>query len=630
MSLGVTARLIERFGLAADAGSGHGAGRRSAGAVPHPRDARDAIWPHLFPALVPLGIGAGIAFPALMTLAMSSATPEDSGLVSGLVNTTQQVGGALGLSVLATLASSHSSALQATGLSVASSLTGGYQLAFEIGAIAVAAASLLSVWLAFSPHAPARNGPGGHRRRRTRRVRASARGSGARGRLVGRESAGESPAHHELREYRSCRAAPQSTGRSSAKAAPPAADSVTLTEPWCASAIAWTIASPSPAPPVGAGSWPCRCGRSARTRARAARAGSRAVVADRDPHHRGPRRVTSTRTSPFGACVCAIALRARLRSACASRSGSASPSPAELPISKSRPAIRLSPSQSSVTSSSSRTCAEQEVVAIGLCEQQQIVDEPCQPCDLGLHQPLDALELLADSEPSSRSPPLEHVQLPAQDGQRRAQLVRGVGDELALGGERRRQPVEHVVERIRQHLQLAAGAARQRMRGLRSPPSTRAATSAERRIGAAIRVPIRYAASSASTSAERARQLERVPDHLLSVVDRRERLAGAGVGAWRHATLKPTSIQPHLPVSGPARWYSRPAALRAAAPRAFSCACSASIRASRRDGRTARGGCWPCRRREHTNSSTARVRVRLRLGVAPRAGQRGAPSCAAR
>ena len=89
-----------------------------------------------------------------MTLAMSTATPEDSGLVSGLVNTSQQVGGALGLSVLATLASSRSGSLQAAGLSAARSLTDGYHLAFLIGTLAVGAGVLLSVWLAFSPHAP--------------------------------------------------------------------------------------------------------------------------------------------------------------------------------------------------------------------------------------------------------------------------------------------------------------------------------------------------------------------------------------------------------------------------------------------------------------------------------------------
>ena len=64
----------------------------------------------ILPVMVLFGIGAGVCFPALMTLAMSGATPSDAGLASGLVNTTAQVGGALGLAVLATLSASHSNA----------------------------------------------------------------------------------------------------------------------------------------------------------------------------------------------------------------------------------------------------------------------------------------------------------------------------------------------------------------------------------------------------------------------------------------------------------------------------------------------------------------------------------------
>jgi len=75
-----------------------------------------------------------------MTLAMSGATQNDSGLASGLVNTTLQVGGALGLAVLATVSTSRSDSLLAAGDSTASALTSGYRLAFAIGAgLAVAA-----------------------------------------------------------------------------------------------------------------------------------------------------------------------------------------------------------------------------------------------------------------------------------------------------------------------------------------------------------------------------------------------------------------------------------------------------------------------------------------------------------
>ena len=94
----------------------------------------------LLPAMVLLGIGAGLSFPALMTLAMSGATRSDSGLASGLVNTTQQVGGALGLAVLATLSTSRSDTLLDSGESSSLALTSGYHLAFVIATMLVAVA----------------------------------------------------------------------------------------------------------------------------------------------------------------------------------------------------------------------------------------------------------------------------------------------------------------------------------------------------------------------------------------------------------------------------------------------------------------------------------------------------------
>ena len=86
-----------------------------------------------------------------MTMAMSGATPEDSGLASGLVNTTQQVGGALGLAVLATLSTTRTDHLISSGESNAAALTSGYHLAFAIGAGLVVVALSLAVSMLQSP-----------------------------------------------------------------------------------------------------------------------------------------------------------------------------------------------------------------------------------------------------------------------------------------------------------------------------------------------------------------------------------------------------------------------------------------------------------------------------------------------
>jgi EmrB/QacA subfamily drug resistance transporter len=94
---------------------------------------------NVLPAMVVVGFGIGVSFPSLMSLAMSGATRADAGLASGLVNTTAQVGGALGLAVLATLSTTRSDDLIAGGAGTASALTSGYHLAFLIGAILVVA-----------------------------------------------------------------------------------------------------------------------------------------------------------------------------------------------------------------------------------------------------------------------------------------------------------------------------------------------------------------------------------------------------------------------------------------------------------------------------------------------------------
>jgi EmrB/QacA subfamily drug resistance transporter len=98
----------------------------------------------VLPSMVLLGVGAGLCFPALMTVAMSGATQSDAGLASGLVNTTAQIGGALGLAVLATLSASRSAKL-AHGEPIAQALTSGYHLAFWIATALVLAGIAVAV-----------------------------------------------------------------------------------------------------------------------------------------------------------------------------------------------------------------------------------------------------------------------------------------------------------------------------------------------------------------------------------------------------------------------------------------------------------------------------------------------------
>jgi EmrB/QacA subfamily drug resistance transporter len=107
----------------------------------------------LLPAMILIGLGAGLGFPSLMTLAMSGATASDSGLASGLVNTSVQVGGAIGLAVLATLATQRTDARLADGDSAAAALNSGYHLAYLVGAglVLVAVAVAVSVLRARLP-----------------------------------------------------------------------------------------------------------------------------------------------------------------------------------------------------------------------------------------------------------------------------------------------------------------------------------------------------------------------------------------------------------------------------------------------------------------------------------------------
>jgi EmrB/QacA subfamily drug resistance transporter len=150
LSLGFSQKLVLRFGARATLLGGLTlAGIGLAWFVRIPVHGSYAV--DVLPTLLLLGTGIGASFPALMGIAMSGATPSEAGLASGLVNTTAQVGGALGLAVLATLSTTRTNHLLAQGSDLASALTHGYRLAFlvalglVVAAVAVAVAALESV-----------------------------------------------------------------------------------------------------------------------------------------------------------------------------------------------------------------------------------------------------------------------------------------------------------------------------------------------------------------------------------------------------------------------------------------------------------------------------------------------------
>ncbi|CAM5513492.1 MFS transporter OS=Streptomyces fumanus OX=67302 GN=GCM10018772_38690 PE=4 SV=1 [Streptomyces fumanus] len=154
LSLFLAPRLIARFGarpvllaaLVLIAGGLALLGQVSAGGT---------YWADIFPATVPLGIGFGLAMPALAGLAMSGATPADSGLASGMFNTMQQVGASLGLAVLSTLAASRTATLLGEGTPAPAALTEGYRLAFRISACFVLGALMVAATVLREPPRPA-------------------------------------------------------------------------------------------------------------------------------------------------------------------------------------------------------------------------------------------------------------------------------------------------------------------------------------------------------------------------------------------------------------------------------------------------------------------------------------------
>ncbi|MGH3032048.1 MAG: MFS transporter, partial [Gaiellaceae bacterium] len=102
----------------------------------------------LLPGFLLVGVGLGFSFVPISIAALAGIGSREAGLASGLINTTQQVGGALGLAVLATVSTTRTENLLASGSEPASALTTGFVAAFWVGvgfALISLAATLLAL-----------------------------------------------------------------------------------------------------------------------------------------------------------------------------------------------------------------------------------------------------------------------------------------------------------------------------------------------------------------------------------------------------------------------------------------------------------------------------------------------------
>lgn len=145
-SLGLSARLVMRFGIRPPLCIG--LGLAAIGLLLFARlPVHGSFTPDILPSMVLLGFGGGMAFNPMLLAAMSDVDPTESGLASGVVNTSFMMGGALGLAILASLAASRTSSLLSSGHGHAAALDGGYHLAFLVGAIFAAMAASIGALL---------------------------------------------------------------------------------------------------------------------------------------------------------------------------------------------------------------------------------------------------------------------------------------------------------------------------------------------------------------------------------------------------------------------------------------------------------------------------------------------------
>ena len=101
----------------------------------------------LLPGFLVVGLGIGFAFVPISIAALAGVQPAEAGLASGLINTSQQIGGALGIAALSTIASSHTDSALTSGTAMPNALVDGFQAAFVAGTIIAALGILASLTL---------------------------------------------------------------------------------------------------------------------------------------------------------------------------------------------------------------------------------------------------------------------------------------------------------------------------------------------------------------------------------------------------------------------------------------------------------------------------------------------------
>lgn len=145
-SFSLSARLVNRFGLRLPLAAGLACAAVGLLLLTRASATGNYLSDILLPMLL-LGTGAGVAFNPVLLAAMGDVTPEESGVASGIVNTSFMMGGALGLAILAAIAAAETASLVALGADRMVALTSGYHSAFLAGALSAATGAVLALFL---------------------------------------------------------------------------------------------------------------------------------------------------------------------------------------------------------------------------------------------------------------------------------------------------------------------------------------------------------------------------------------------------------------------------------------------------------------------------------------------------